>query len=218
MRLSDRLLAFSLIGSEWVLWLLVILSVLSVAVMIERGLTLASSLRNFDELTKGLLARLGAGDWRGARELIGPPSSPEARVGLIGIDELPRGRGAALEAMASAKARERLRLERNLGILGTLGNNTPFIGLFGTVLGIIKAFHDLSKTQQAGSGNAATVMAGISEALVATAVGLLVAIPAVIAFNALQGKVRRTLGRVDAMAHLILSAGTEEVSGPSRKH
>src|SRR6478735_6289984 len=103
--------------------------------------------------------------------------------------------------MAGTKARLRIDLERNLGILGTLGNNAPFIGLFGTVLGIIKAFADLSRNQAGGAG---AVMSGISEALVATAVGLMVAIPAVIAFNFFQGRVRRALGRVDAMAHLVL--------------
>ena len=105
--------------------------------------------------------------------------------------------------MASAKSRLRIDLERNLGVLGTLGNNAPFIGLFGTVLGIIKAFADLSRNQAGGAG---AVMSGISEALVATAVGLMVAIPAVIAFNYFQGRVRKALARVDAMAHLVLSA------------
>jgi biopolymer transport protein ExbB len=98
-------------------------------------------------------------------------------------------------------------MEKHLGILGTLGNNCPFIGLFGTVLGIIKAFADLSHNQ---AGGAAVVMAGIAEALVATAVGLMVAIPAVVAYNIFQGRVRRTLGRVDAMAHLILARSHEE--------
>ncbi|MGA9654670.1 MAG: MotA/TolQ/ExbB proton channel family protein, partial [Polyangia bacterium] len=117
------------------------------------------------------------------------------------------GRVAAAEAMASARSHERLAMEKHLGILGTLGNNCPFIGLFGTVLGIIKAFADLSHNQ---GGGAAVVMAGIAEALVATAVGLMVAIPAVIAYNIFQGRVRRTLGRVDAMAHMILARSREE--------
>ena len=93
--------------------------------------------------------------------------------------------------MASAKSRERLALEKRLGILGTLGNNAPFIGLFGTVLGIIKAFADLAQNQ--GPAGRRWSCAGISEALVATAVGLLVAIPAVIAYNIFQGRVRRTM-------------------------
>jgi biopolymer transport protein ExbB len=114
--------------------------------------------------------------------------------------------------MASARSRERLAMEKHLGILGTLGNNCPFIGLFGTVLGIIKAFADLSHNQ---GGGAAVVMAGIAEALVATAVGLMVAIPAVVAYNVFQGRVRRTLGRVDAVAHLILARSGEEAGAAS---
>ncbi len=209
MRLIDRLLAFTLLGSEWVLWLLIGLSVLSVAVMVERGLCLSARVPDFDELARRLLKSLVKGDVAGAREAIGEPRSAEARVGLVGIDEMPRGRNAVAEAMASAKSRERLMLEKNLGILGTLGNNGPFIGLFGTVLGIIKAFADLSRNPAGAGAGAGVVMAGISEALVATAIGLLVAIPAVIAFNVFQGKVRRALGRIDAIAHLILSAAPE---------
>jgi biopolymer transport protein ExbB len=132
-------------------------------------------------------------------------------VALVGLEERTRGRTAVLEAMASAKSKERIGLERNLGILGTLGNNAPFIGLFGTVLGIIKAFADLARSP--GGGNAGVVMAGISEALVATAVGLLVAIPAVVAYNVLQGRVRRTLSRIDVVAHLILSAVEDAAPG-----
>jgi biopolymer transport protein ExbB len=128
-------------------------------------------------------------------------------VALLGLDELPRGSTAAVEVMASARSRERLMLEKHLGILGTLGNNAPFIGLFGTVLGIIKAFADLAKNQ---GGGAAVVMSGIAEALVATAVGLMVALPAVVAFNIFQGRIRRTMGRVDALAHMILTGARDE--------
>jgi biopolymer transport protein ExbB len=203
MHLSERLLSITLLGSEWVLWLLLGLSVLSVAVMVERLLALPPQPGNLDEVAGKLLPLLGKGDLAGARAAIGDPRTPEARIGLLGIGELPRGREAASSAMASAKSRERMALERRLGILGTLGNNAPFIGLFGTVLGIIRAFADLAKHQAGGAG---AVMQGISEALVATAVGLLVAIPAVVAYNILQGRVRRTMGRIDAMAQLVLAA------------
>lgn len=206
MRITERLLSFTLLGSEWVLWLLIALSVLSVTVMVERGISLRAAAPDFEGLSRKLLSLLGKGDLAAAREVLGPAKSPEVRVALIGLGELPRGRDAAAEAMASAKARERMTLERNLGVLGTLGNNAPFIGLFGTVLGIIRAFADLSKNQTGGAG---PVMAGISEALVATAVGLIVAIPAVIFYNIFQGRLRRMMGRVDAMAHLILSAAPE---------
>jgi biopolymer transport protein ExbB len=206
MRITERFLSFTLLGSEWVLWLLIGLSVLSVTVMVERGISLRATLPDFEALSLKLQSLLAKGDFAAAREALGPAKSPEVRVALIGLAELPRGNDAAAEAMASAKARERMAMERNLGVLGTLGNNTPFIGLFGTVLGIMRAFADLAKNQTGGAG---PVMAGISEALVATAVGLMVAIPAVIFFNIFQGRVRRMMGRIDAMAHLILSASGE---------
>jgi biopolymer transport protein ExbB len=207
MHIAEHILAFTLLGSEWVLWLLVLLSVLSVTVMVERAIAMAGRVVAFDSLSDKLHAALVAGDVKAAREVLGEPRSPEVRVGLVGLAELSRGTTAAVEAMASARSRERLDLEKHLGILGTLGNNAPFIGLFGTVLGIIKAFADLAKNQ---GGGAAVVMAGIAEALVATAVGLLVALPAVVAFNIFQGRIRRTMGRVDAIAHLILTGVRDE--------
>ena len=212
MHITQHLLTFTLFGSEWVLWLLILLSILSVAVMIERAIAMSGRLGDFDSVGDKLHKALVSGDLKVARAVLGDPRSPEARVALVGLDELPRGSDAAVEAMASARARERLMLEKHLGILGTLGNNAPFIGLFGTVLGIIKAFADLAKNQ---GGGAAVVMAGIADALVATAVGLLVALPAVVAFNVFQGRIRRTMGRVDTLAHLILTGASAE-SGNSK--
>ncbi len=84
----------------------------------------------------------------------------------------------------------KLALEKRLGILATFGNNAPFIGLFGTVLGIIEAFHALSTSNEFGIR---VVMGGISEALVATALGLFVAIPSVIAYNFFVRKVKTIL-------------------------
>jgi biopolymer transport protein ExbB/TolQ len=210
MSITERLLTFALLGSEWVLWLLILLSVLSVAVMVERYLSFRQRSPDLEALAPKLLRLLSQGDILGAKEALGVPRASAVRVGLAGIEELRGGRQVVLEAMASARARERLWLERNLGILGTLGNNAPFIGLFGTVLGIIRAFADLAKNE---GGGAAAVMSGMSEALVATAMGLLVAIPAVVAFNIFQSKVRRILGGIDAMAHLILSAAPGSQTG-----
>ena len=206
MNLTQKFLAFTLLGAGWVLWLLVGLSVVSVAIMFERSLYLSSR-----KLPDGLLAELKKllfdGNVDGARKLLSGRGGIEAQVALEGLEQLPRGAGAVAEAMTGARTRERLHLERYLAILGTLGNNAPFIGLFGTVLGIIKAFHDLSQNQ---GGGAAVVMAGISEALVATAVGLIVAIPAVMAFNFFQRRVRARLARADELAHAILATIRKE--------
>ena len=102
--------------------------------------------------------------------------------------------------MLSAKARERGRIDAHLNVLATIGSNAPFVGLLGTVLGIIKAARDLS-----ASSGASAVMSGVFEALVATAVGLFVAIPAIVAYNIFQKKVRRTFSQVDTLSHLVLA-------------
>lgn len=211
MRLAERLLGLTLIGAEWVFWILIALSVLSVAIMVERAIRMSGRSADIVALGKELFDRLSVGDVAGTRRTLTAMRSPETEVVLTGIEHVDRGATAVSAAMASARSRLRLDLERNLGILGTLGNNAPFIGLFGTVLGIIKAFADLAHNQ---AGGITVVMTGIAEALVATALGLLVAIPAVIAFNAFQGRIRRILGRVDAAANLVLVAlSTAEATG-----
>jgi biopolymer transport protein ExbB len=177
MDISARLLAFTLYGAGWVLWLLIGLSIASLAVTLERLWYLGRHEPAPERLAIDMRALLASGKSGSARE--------------------------AMEgAMEGAKTRERLRLERNLAFLATLGSNAPFIGLFGTVLGIIKAFHDLSTSQGGGSS---VVMASISEALVATAVGLMVAIPAVVAFNYFSRRVKTKMAQVDWMAHLARS-------------
>lgn len=203
MRLAERLLGLTLIGAEWVFWVLIALSVVSVAVMVERAIRMSGKGMDLHARGKELFDLLSDGDVGGARRVLADSRAPEAEVVLTGIGYFDRGVGAVSAGMAGAKSRLRMDLERNLGILGTLGNNAPFIGLFGTVLGIIKAFADLARNQ---SGGVTVVMSGIAEALVATALGLLVAIPAVIAFNFFQGRIRRILGRVDSAANLVIVA------------
>jgi biopolymer transport protein ExbB len=183
---SARLLAFTLHGAGWVLWLLIALSVASMAVMLERFWYLRKHRLDKRVLVADMRALLAnAGD-----------------CARLADGEAP-GEERLAAAMDGAKARERLRLERRLAFLATLGSNAPFIGLFGTVLGIIKAFHDLAANQ--GGIGPSVVMAGISEALVATAVGLMVAIPAVVAFNYFSRRVRVFMAQVDWMAHLALA-------------
>ena len=203
MRLGEQLLGLTLMGANWVFWLLIVLSVLSVTIMVERAIRLSVAAFDLEALGKELSDSLSQGDVGGARKFLALRKAPEAEVVSAGIDVFHRGPAAVAAAMSGAKSKLRIDLERNLGVLGTLGNNAPFIGLFGTVLGIIRSFADLSKNQ---SGGMSVVISGIAEALVATALGLLVAIPAVIAFNYFQGKIRRILGRVDVAAQTVLAA------------
>jgi biopolymer transport protein ExbB len=202
MQITERFLAFTLLGAGWVLWLLIALSVISFAIMIERAWFFATHRLDTATLESELRRLLALGKVGDARARVKDSTTVEATVVRAGLDEVERGHEAVGAAMFGAKARERLRLERNLSFLGTLGNNAPFIGLFGTVLGIIKAFHDLAGNQ---AGGVAVVMSGISEALVSTAVGLMVAIPAVIGFNFFNRRVRHTIANVDSLAHTVLA-------------
>jgi biopolymer transport protein ExbB len=116
---------------------------------------------------------------------------------------------AAEKGMQSALAIERSTLENRLAFLGTLGNNAPFIGLFGTVIGVLLAFEALSKTQGAPSGTSQVasnaVMGSIAEALVATAVGIGVALPAVAAYNYFQRRIASILADAEALTNLVLA-------------
>ena len=207
----QKLLAIVNLGAAWVLWLLVGLSVISVGIMIERTFFfLGRRLPGREALSALLLA----GEFKKARETLGERFGIEADVLRAALDQTDSGPDSVAKVVDANIKRSRLEYESRLAFLATLGNNAPFIGLFGTVLGIIKAFADLSHNQ---GGGAATVMSGISAALVATAVGLMVALPAVVAFNIFQGRIRRTMGRVDALAHMILTGIREEAAKGSDK-
>jgi biopolymer transport protein ExbB len=183
---------------------MIALSVRSIAVMIERAWFFFASSEDLGALALALEEKLAAGDLAGARSLTEGSRSVEAAIVRAGLSSSERGAVAAQEAMASATAIGRLRLERRLSFLGTLGNNAPFVGLLGTVIGIVQAFHELERAGLGGSASA-DIMGAISEALVATAIGLAVAIPAVAAFNYFQRRIRTTLGNAEALEHIVLS-------------
>lgn len=190
----------ALLGDVWVLWLLIAASVASMGVMAERWWVFRAENADFPQLLDVLRSKLDHGDWPAARRAAEGMSSLEARVALAGLEAAPKGAASAEQAMLSRLILERSRLETGLIVLATLGNNAPFIGLFGTVLGIIKAFNDLSIS---GAGGSAVVMSGISSALVATAFGILVAIPAVAANNAFQTRLKKRCANAQSLVHLV---------------
>jgi biopolymer transport protein ExbB len=202
MNITEKFLAFTLFGAEWVLWLLIGLSVISVAIMIERAWYFITHSIDVHEMSSDLRRLLAAGKLQEAKARTKSSDSVVLQVIAEGLEQAERGPDAVAETMLGEKAQVKMRLERRLAFLGTLGNNAPFIGLFGTVLGIIKAFHDLAGNQ---AGGVAVVMAGISEALVATAVGLMVAIPAVIGYNFFNRRVKANIADIDALAHVVLA-------------
>jgi biopolymer transport protein ExbB len=195
------------IGASPILYLMIALSIVSVAIMVERFLFFFRVRENLQRLAGDLAAALDRGDVAGARELVSDARSAEAAIVSAGLSRIQHGPAAVEEAMSGASAVQRMRLERRLGFLGTLGNNAPFVGLLGTVIGIVQAFDQL---QIAGAGNGSGgamngVMGAIAEALVATAIGLVVAIPAVAAFNAFQRRIKSILGNAEALRHIVLS-------------
>jgi len=201
--LDRSLVTMSLMGAHWVLQLLLLLSLISVAIMVERALFYLRHRIDARALAARLATLLDDGDVAGARALVAPGEAMEARVLAEGLRGLDHG-ASVQELMEGELVRQRARFEQRLMFLGTLGNNAPFIGLFGTVLGIIKAFHDLSLNDPTRAGSSASaVMAGISEALVATAVGLAVALPAVVAFNYFKAIVKRAVSNTESMSKLL---------------
>jgi biopolymer transport protein ExbB len=201
--MTQTLLRFTLIGQDWILYALGVLSLLSVAVMIERLLFFgARGFRHVDTLAEKLLA----GDLPYAREALKSARGMEGEVMRAALDEVPKGADAVAEVIASGIARQRMHYERWLAYLGTLGNNAPFVGLLGTVLGIIRAFQDLATaTPGQVSRGPQTVMAGISSALVATAVGLFVALPAVVAFNGFQRWLKTITAKTNMLGHALVA-------------
>lgn len=217
MNLTDQFLQFTQVGAEWVLWTLVALSVISVYVMLDRALFFRSISGADADLRKPLYEALADGRFAEAESLAAKARGIGGRVAAEILRNRDRGKAAMTAALESTRPAEKLRLEHNLSYLGTLGANAPFIGLFGTVLGIIKAFKDLAKSGVGASDNSEVVMAGISEALVATAVGLLVAIPAVVAYNFFQRLVKRNLGTADGLAHMALALALEGADGDGQE-
>lgn len=210
MDVIERLTAISHYGSRWVMWLLIALSVAALAVVIERAVLFFSSRDDTVRLRAELRRLLRDNDLELARRRLEESPSFEARVAAAGLEA--EGVASAEERMQGETELCKLSMERNLALLGTLGNNAPFIGLLGTVIGIVRSFHAL----QSSSGQvSAGLMSEIGEALVSTAIGLLVALPAVAAFNLFQRLIRARMGQATVMAHEILAFLKAQRSAPA---
>lgn len=195
-------MALPIFQAEWVLWLLIGLSFASVTVMIERYLFYKRHAIDVNALRRELADLLAQGDLMSAAQFLAQYDSLETNTVLYGLRDYARGPESVEDLLKAAARKERARYEKRLGLLATIASNAPFIGLFGTVLGIIRAFKDLSDNIAEAS---AAVMGGIAEALIATAVGLLVAIPAVIAYNLLKSRVKEIADDGNLLAATLLA-------------
>ncbi|MGZ3423958.1 MAG: MotA/TolQ/ExbB proton channel family protein [Polyangiales bacterium] len=190
------------VGAAPVMYLMLGLSAGSLAVILERAWVYRAASDDLESLAKDLDRCLADGDLDGAKKRLSSSRSIEAKVVLAGLEHAHHGPEAAAQAIYGATALHKTRLEERLAFLGTLGNNAPFIGLFGTVIGIVQAFDKLGGSS-AGAGT--EVMGSIAEALVATAIGLLVAIPAVAAFNWFQRRIKTIGARTEALGRVLLA-------------
>jgi biopolymer transport protein ExbB/TolQ len=185
-----------------VLIVLVGLSIWSVAIIIEcrkrlKSIKEASSFREIEE-------------WLDSARAVHPEAIgkfPPQSLGVQLLQSLLKVEAATNAELLSKASRslllkKKLEAERGLSVLATLGANAPFIGLFGTVLGIIRAFAALGGS---GVGDTGAVMAGISVALVATAAGLFVAIPAVVAFNVFSRQIKEWVSGYESLSELAIS-------------
>lgn len=202
MDIQQKLTAFAMMGATWVMWLLVALSVGGMAVALERLIYLILTSENVRRLKQQILAQLRAGDVDEARARLSRSRSHVAGIISAALADPEEGIASAEERMEGATQLAKLRMEKRLAFLGTLGANAPFIGLLGTVIGIIRAFAELNN---AAGKVTSGLMAEVGEALVATAIGILVALPAISFFNFFQRIIKARLARAQAFGNEVLA-------------
>ena len=196
-----------MLRSSFTLIILIGCSFISLGFMFERLAYFRRARGSSDDILGHVHKLLEAGKADQAASYCQKNSSAVAQVVHYGLLHSARPRRDLDELLATKRLEERMKLERYLAVLGTLGNIAPFIGLFGTVVGIIKAFQDLAA---AGGGGPSVVAKGIAEALISTAGGLVVAIPAVIIYNYFMRQVKGLSTEMEvASTRLVIMLGTK---------
>lgn len=204
--IDEQALVIADLGASWVLWLLVGLSVLTLGVAVERGLYFLRS-RDDDALAKALAG--AAPSLERLQDLSKSARSIEARVLKAGLEVRENGEEAVSHRMAGTLQQVQGEAGRRLTFLGTVGSNAPFVGLLGTVIGVVRSFQALNASQgQVSAG----LMSEVGEALVATAIGILVALPAVAFYNYFQQLIRQRVERAEASSRLLLAALSSHAS------
>ena len=201
--LVQTLLDLPIFQSEWVLYLLLALSVASIGIIVERWRFYRVHAVDVDAVGATLARHLQDGDLAAAAAGLQRHDALETNVALAGLAAYDRGPDSVEDLIVGALGRERARYERRLGFLATLASNAPYVGLFGTVLGIMRAFRDLSVNMAEASS---AVMAGIAEALLATGLGLFAAIPSVIFYNYFQTRITGYGTRTEGFVAELLNA------------
>lgn len=200
--MTDKFFAIAQFGHELTLWLLVALSIFSIAFILERFFALSKVLKDSKTAKARIREVLQTNNLAELEDLSKDRNSLEGRALSYGLRHVKeRGQEGLEEIFSSFSTLEKPILEKHLNFLATVGSNAPFIGLLGTVFGVMDAFKELAHT----TPDQPAVMLGISKALIATAIGLMVAIPAVIAYNYFQRQVRGITGSLDSVKDLCLA-------------
>lgn len=218
---------FSLIGiwhhtgafARGIIFALALMSISSLVVMAERIIVFRKTRKDSRNFAAKMGAILAKGDLQQAANTnMGKEIGHLGRVigsGLTAYRISPSDKDVAVESVARALERQAQRevqsLKRGLGVLATVGSTAPFVGLLGTTMGIVNAFQLMAA---AGSGGLGTISAGIAEALITTAFGLLVAIPAVMAYNYLQGWVDARAVDISESSNEFLDLVAKSAGGP----
>lgn len=175
-----------LLGSPTMVVLLVC-SVITVSYAVERALYFLRTKTDTTRFMKQLAAKMKSGDLKGAKSWCESQKNSAARVVSQCLGQSNASAGDLQGRFNTAIELEQVDMERNLSVLGTMSNIAPLLGLFGTVIGIIRAFADIART---GAGGSAVVAMGVSEALLTTAAGIVVAVIATVAFNLFVRRIR----------------------------
>lgn len=163
-----------------VMVVILLCSVVTFGFTIERALYFWKRRADPSELRRQVTEKVRSGAAKEALWLCAAQPHPAGAVSAAVLKHAHQSPEAIEEQLQIVLSEQRLALERNLGVIGTMGNTAPLIGLLGTVWGIMRAFHDMAQT---GSAGPSVVAAGVAEALFTTAAGLLVAVPAVMVYN-----------------------------------
>lgn len=200
--LTEKFFVFAEVGHEVTLWILIVLSIISIAFIIERYAALSQVMKKSLAMSARVQETLKSNSLKDIESLAQDRDSLEGRGLAYGLRHAKEHGAKGLEEIFSSYAQtEKPELEKRLNFLATVGSNAPFIGLLGTVFGIMDAFRGLATSQ----GEVQAVLLGISQALVATAIGLLVAIPAVVAYNYFQKRVKRIMQSFDSTRDLCVA-------------
>lgn len=203
----DRFFQIAEFGHDVTLWVLILLSIFSLAFILERFFTLGRLSKQSQKVSERIRGILKANQLAEVEDIAKEKDTVEGEALTYALRHIKERGLSGLEQVFSTYALiEKPVLEKRLNFLATVGSNAPFIGLLGTVFGVMDAFKQLAEAQP----DQAMVMLGISKALIATAVGLAVAIPAVIAYNYFQRKVRGIMGSLESVRDLCIAYATSK--------